>query len=209
MQRLALLICFVTAPTLTFAQGGAVDHSTMHAQHTRAMTSDGDTSRFHENDMAGQRNQPTMPAGVTKNGQSAFAAIQEIVNLLMSDPDTDWSQVDIDALRAHLIDMDNITLRANVMKHEIEGGARFDITSESRGVVASIRTMVPAHVATMDGAGGWSMTSERIDGGASLSVAGVDEQRIRALGFAGIMTVGMHHQTHHLAVASGDDPHAH
>ncbi len=32
-------------------------------------------------------------------GQSAFAAIHEIVVMLEGDPKTDWSKVDIDALR--------------------------------------------------------------------------------------------------------------
>src|SRR5438046_3161300 len=38
-------------------------------------------------------------------GQSAFAAIQEIVALLEADPGTDWTKVDIEALRRHLVDM--------------------------------------------------------------------------------------------------------
>ena len=46
---------------------------------------------------------PTMP------GQDAFGAIQEIVQILDADPKTDWSKVDLDALRQHLIDMNEIT----------------------------------------------------------------------------------------------------
>jgi hypothetical protein len=42
----------------------------------------------------------------TQPGQSAFAAIQEIVAMLEADPKTDWSRVNIEALRQHLIDMD-------------------------------------------------------------------------------------------------------
>ncbi|QYX58087.1 hypothetical protein K1T73_06885 [Roseovarius sp. SCSIO 43702] len=33
--------------------------------------------------------------------------------------------------------------------------------------------------------------------------------RFRAVGFIGVMTVGMHHQAHHLALAVGQNPHAH
>ena len=40
-------------------------------------------------------------AGVapTQSGQAAFAAIQEIVGILEADPRTDWTKVDVEALR--------------------------------------------------------------------------------------------------------------
>ena len=50
---------------------------------------------------------PTMP------GQEAFGTIQEIVRILEADPATDWSKVNIAALREHLIDMDEVTMRAD------------------------------------------------------------------------------------------------
>jgi hypothetical protein len=34
-------------------------------------------------------------------------------------------------------------------------------------------------------------------------------QRIRGLGFIGILVSGSHHQAHHLAMAKGTFPHAH
>jgi len=150
-----------------------------------------------------------VPEGILEGGQSAFAAIQEIVEQLMADPETDWSRVDIEALRQHLIDMDNVTLRANVAARDIEGGARFEAMSDNAAVIASIRAMVPAHAATMNGIEGWTMQAEEIPGGAVLTVTGSDPDRIRALGFIGVMTVGMHHQAHHLALATGQNPHAH
>jgi hypothetical protein len=54
---------------------------------------------------------PTMP------GQAAFGAIQEIVRLLEADPNTDWSKVDLEALRQHLIDMNDVTLKANARRN--------------------------------------------------------------------------------------------
>src|ERR1019366_1336233 len=67
----------------------------------------------------------------TQPGQAAFGTIQEIVEILEADPATDWSKVDIDALRQHLIDMDNVTLRARVVTTPVLGGARFDITGDN------------------------------------------------------------------------------
>ncbi|KPP85477.1 MAG: Alpha-acetolactate decarboxylase [Rhodobacteraceae bacterium HLUCCO07] len=153
----------------------------------------------------------TTPADPREAGQSAFAAIQEIVAHLMADPDTDWASVDIEALRQHLVDMDNVTLRARVETQPVDGGARFVVTSDDPAVTASIRAMVPAHAATMDGVEGWHLSAEPAEGGAILTATGNDdaEPRIRGLGFIGLMTVGMHHQAHHLAIATGQAPHVH
>ena len=148
---------------------------------------------------------PTLREG----GQSAFAAIQEITAALMADPATDWTKVDIEALRQHLIVMDNVTLRADVASEEIDGGARVMVTSADPAVMASIRAMVMAHVATMNGVEGWDMQAEEVDGGAVMIVTGPDTARIRGIGFIGLMTVGMHHQAHHLALASSQNPHDH
>ena len=142
-------------------------------------------------------------------GQAAFAAIQEIVGLLEADPATDWSKVDIEALRRHLIDMDNVTLRSAVAAEPVDGGMRFTVTGEGP-VVGSIRRMVAAHVATMNGTDGWSYRAEERPDGAALTVmssrAG-DAAKIRALGFIGVMARGMHHQDHHLMIARGMGPH--
>lgn len=142
----------------------------------------------------------------TEPGQGAFAAIAEIVALLQSDPATDWASVDIEALRQHLIDMDNVTMRSEVAVGPIPGGARFQVTSPDLAVANSIRRMLTAHTATMDGSGVWQMTAVPSPAGAEITVIG-DEAQVRALGFVGLMTVGMHHQAHHLAIAKGTNPH--
>lgn len=41
---------------------------------------------------------------------------------------------------------------------------------------------------------------------ADMTVTG-DEAQIRALGFVGVMTVGLHQQAHHLAIAAGTNVH--
>lgn len=148
-------------------------------------------------------------AGVTEGGQSAFAAIAEIVGALNADPATDWPNVNIEALRQHLIDMDNVTLHAVVAATPTPIGARFAVTSTEAAVAASIRRMVAAHAATMNGANGWTLTASDVDGGAELMVGGTeaDAARINGLGFIGVLTLGMHHQAHHLMIAKGLNPH--
>ena len=196
MIRFAFFVTLLAFPGLALAQDTAGQHGGM--RHVPGMSHEGHGM-----------NVDAFPAGLMEGGQSAFAAIQEIVAQLMADPTTDWSRVDIEALRQHLIDMDNVTLRARVRVEEIQGGARFEATSEDAAVTSSIRVMVPAHAATMDGVEGWTMQAAEIPGGAALVVTGADPDRIRALGFIGVMTVGMHHQAHHLALAAGQNPHAH
>jgi hypothetical protein len=93
---------------------------------------------------------------------------------------------------------------------DIGGGIRFEATSDTPAVAASTKRMVTAHVMTMDGANGWTLQAAEIPGGATLTVTPAnasDLDKIRGLGFIGVMTVGMHHQEHHLAIATGRSAH--
>ena len=150
------------------------------------------------------------PAGgmPTEPGQAAFGAIQEIVRMLLTDPATNWSKVNIDALRQHLIDMDELTLHAEAKKAPIENGLRVLVTGGGRTIEA-IQRMVPAHAQDINGLYGWSVQAKTIPDGEELTVTGnsaADEQKIRALGFMGIMVLGTH-QMHHLAIAKGEMMH--
>ena len=143
-------------------------------------------------------------------GQDAFGAIAEIVAMLEADPATDWSKVDIEALRQHLIDMNEVTLNAAAVAKPIEGGLEISVTGSGRSL-AAIQRMVPAHAAEIDGSKGWSAKVSPLGNGVLLTVTASDPkevQHIRALGFAGIMTSGSHHQAHHLAMAKGEPIHA-
>lgn len=141
----------------------------------------------------------------TEPGQAAFGAIQEIVRMLQADPMTNWSKVDIDALRQHLIDMDELTLHANAKKEPVEKGLRILVIGGGRTLEA-IHRMVPAHVQDINGLYGWSVQAKAVPDGEELTVTGTgtaDEQKIRALGFMGIMVLGTH-QMHHSAMAKGE-----
>jgi hypothetical protein len=208
MHRLAAF-ALLLLPTAALAQQPAPPHAHTMAQggmpmdHMRMM----DHARMMQGHMDGA--QPSHAgAAPTEPGQAAFAAIQEIVQILEADPRTDWSKVDIEALRQHLIDMNNVTLRARVASEPIDGGMRFTVTGDG-AVRDSIRRMAAAHAATMDGNGGWHFTVKDTDGGSifEVRVPPQDMARLKGLGFIGVMTVGMHHQEHHLMVARGEHPH--
>jgi hypothetical protein len=160
-------------------------------------------------DMDHSKHMAMMQGMPSEGGQSAFAAIQEIVGLLEADPDTDWSKVNIEALRQHLIDMDNVTHRAHVTASEADGAVIFDVSGDGE-VQASIQRMVLAHAATMNGVDGWSYAAEKTATGARLTVTPADPSelvKLKGLGFIGIMAQGMHHQMHHLMLARGMAPH--
>lgn len=165
----------------------------------------GDHAMHHANTIA----EPQTPAPMAQEaGQSAFAAIQEIVALLEADPQTDWSKVNIDALRAHLVDMDNVTMRARVKAQPVKGGTAFIVSADDPEIIGSIQRMVTAHAAMMNGVGGMQMRASDRPYGAMLIVVG-PEEKINGLGFFGLMAAGMHHQPHHLAIARGGNPHQH
>ena len=145
----------------------------------------------------------------TETGQSAFAAIQEIVAKLEADPGTDWSTVNIEALRQHLIDMDLVTTQASVVVEKLDDGRRFSVTGVGP-VADAIQRMAAGHAATMNGVGGWTFIAKTLSNGAALTAKppSTDQLgKLDALGFIGVMTLGMHHQEHHWMIAKGGQPH--
>jgi hypothetical protein len=209
----------VVATTYAFAQmqpGGPMgmhgqmqDSGTMAEMHRQMMqgqsTHDG-MMGMHGGMMGHQQpgavNTPTMP------GQDAFGAIQEIVQVLQTDPKTDWSKVSIEALRQHLIDMNEVTLHAAAAQRDLDGGIEIAVTGEGRTLEA-IKRMVPAHVSELREIG-WDARSEDLPNGVKLTVMANDAQpltKLKALGFMGIMVQGNHHQPHHLMMALGKFAH--
>lgn len=185
--RRFVTIAALLGPSVGFAQ----EH-----KHTPGMTHPGATPQL------------------TQPGQAVFGAISEIVRILMADSTTDWSKVNVEKLRQHLIDMDDVTMRSAVVQEAVPGGARFTVTGEGR-VVAAIRRMTRSHSQMMSAQGEQRITVEEVPGGARLTVVAAKagdagaQERIRGLGFIGYMTLGDHHAPHHLALARGETPEAH
>ena len=143
---------------------------------------------------------PTMP------GQDAFGAIQEIVRILDADPKTDWSKVDLEALRQHLIDMNEVTLKADAAPKQIDGGLEIAVTGNGRTLIA-IQRMIPAWVQMANGLNGWNAKAAPLPNGELLTVTATSSkevQHIRGLGFIGLLVSGAWHQPHHLAMAKGE-----
>lgn len=209
MSRVAVTVVLATA------LGGAVLAHTVFAQHPPAPgagrphqhesgSSHGDMDAQHLRMMRGMTGaRPTMP------GQDAFGAIAEIVGILEADPATDWSKVDLERLRQHLIDMNEVMLHSVVKQTPVAGGLAMEISGSGRTEQA-IRAMVVPHAAELDRMPEWSATTLVIPGGVRLTVVAERPDdtkllaRIRGLGFAGLLAQGAHHQPHHLAMAKGE-----
>jgi hypothetical protein len=206
MWRVALAIALGVALT------GAVVAHTVFAQNQPAAAHDHGAMPSHGPDVHARHMQmmhgmtgggPTMP------GQDAFGAIAEIVRILDADPTTDWTKVDLERLRQHLIDMNEVVLRAAVKQTPVPGGLAIEITGTGRTEQA-IRAMVVPHAGELERMPSFVAKTEPIAGGVRLTAVAknVDDAkvvaRIRGLGFAGMMTEGAHHQAHHLAMAKGE-----
>ncbi|MFT5065953.1 MAG: hypothetical protein ACJAXK_002351 [Yoonia sp.] len=144
-----------------------------------------------------------------ETGQSQFAAISEIVAILREDPKTDWAKIDIDGLRSHLVDMDNVTTKAVVETTANAMTVTFLVTGNA-AVAPSIQRMVLAHSPMLQQATGWSVKATEHADGATMVVTltSLNEMtEVTGLGFFGLMTIGAHHQRHHLMIAQGNSPH--
>ena len=156
-----------------------------------------------QHDMSGPR--PTSP------GNAAFGTISEIVRMLDADPNTDWSRVNIEALRQHLIDMDLVLKTSTVKQRNVAGGVELDVTGTG-ATVAAVRRMAVNHTRMLDGSQ-YRASATNIAGGAKLTITAANQSdssavaRIRGLGFAGLFTEGDHHAMHHLMLAKGQAVH--
>ena len=198
----ALGLLFMQLPAL------AAPMDQQHKMHGKM-----DHSNMDHSQMNMQKPAKTMK-GMTQTqpkepGQGAFATIAEIVVLLTNDPKTDWSKVNIDALRDHLIDMDELVLRANSKMTASHDKIVFTVTGSGRTLKA-IHTMVPAHSGVLTRTTDWKIKAEMTSDGAIMTITSDAPgalKKAKALGFFGVMATGAHHQPHHFAMAKGATGH--
>ena len=88
------------------------------------------------------------------------------------------------------------------------GGLVMDVTGVGR-TESAIRAMLIPHATEIDQMPGLAAKTETIPDGVRLTVTARDTEdtkavaRVRGLGFIGLLTLGAHHQPHHLAMARG------
>lgn len=186
---------------ILFSVGGmTASAEEQHTQHSEHMEMQAQSEAQFQSE-AQTMDVMAMP---TEGGQAAFTAIAEIVALLNADPNTDWSQVDIDRLRHHLVDMNELTLNAVAVRRLDGNAVVFEISGHGRTLQA-IKAMVPTHALELAKIAGWDVSTEVKSQSVILKlVANADElKKIQALGFFGLMAMQAHHQAHHWGMATG------
>ncbi|MHB1328330.1 MAG: hypothetical protein ACYC2K_09025 [Gemmatimonadales bacterium] len=147
-----------------------------------------------------------------EGGQAAFAALAEVVRILESDPETDWSKVNLEGLRQHLLDMDDVTLRSLITTRTVPGGIDAEVTGTGRAV-ASIQGMLRNHAEFMNVQSAFRATVTPTATGARIAIRAAKPSdaaavtKLRGLGVIGWLALDAHHTTHHLALARGTMTH--
>ena len=204
---LGLAALLITAPLLAQSPPATPPPGHQMGQHMQGHQMQGHHMHGHHG-TAAPAGAPTLP------GQDAFGAIAEVVRLLEADPETDWTRVDLERLRQHLIDMNEVVLRAEVKSRQVPAGLSMDITGAPR-TARGIRAMVAPHAVELDRMTDWAARTEPLAGGLRLTVTARAPEdtktvaRIRGLGFIGLLVQGGHHGPHHLAMARGEMPAGH
>jgi hypothetical protein len=144
-------------------------------------------------------------------GTGPFAALQEVVNKLEDNPGTNWKKVNVEDLRLHLVEMHDMTINVEVSQQDVKGGFKATITPTTPRSTKSLTNVLSRHPGAMKAETGWDMQVKNDDGIFTMTVTTdkeYDVAEVRGLGYIGIMAYGDHHQAHHWAIASGENPHA-
>jgi len=144
---------------------------------------------------------------LTKPGNDIFGTIQEVVQKLESNPDTDWSQVNLEALRQHLLDMKAFTEEVQVLtKGEIKKGVEITVRPQTERAVLALKKLFAMHPGMIKKEKGWDMIAKQ-DGDKWILTCTTDDEaeveKVRALGYIGLLAEGSHHQLHHWMIATG------
>jgi hypothetical protein len=173
------------------------------------------TNIFAENNHSAMHHQQMMKAtesNLTQAGNDIFATIQEVIIKLNNNPDTDWSKVDIEALRQHLLDMNDMAVNVEILNQKpLINGLRIALQGTTARAEKTLVRVFKAHPMHLKRETGWDMQVERY--GKQFIVTTTTEkpgqtQKIIALSYIGLMAYGKHHQVHHWGMSTGQNPHA-
>ena len=193
---IAVAAIAISSTAISKMHHGAMNHS--------AMMNHGS---MNHNQLTAQTNTATL----VESGTDPFAVIQEAITALEANPNTNWEKVNIEALRSHLVEMQDMTLNIDVVQSQVNKGFKAIVTPTTDRAAKSLTKVLSAHPMQMKAETGWDMQVQNNDGVFTLTVTtdnAKDVAKIRGLGYIGVMAYGNHHQPHHWAIASGDNPHA-
>ena len=204
----AIVVAVVAIIIVILSQNHKImNHSYM--EHTSDMEHSSDMN--HNTNSADHTLVRNSNSVLTEAGTDPFAVIQEAIALLEANSDTDWSVVNIEALRSHLVEMQDMTLNVTVEQQPINFGFMAVITPTTNRALESMIQVLSVHPSQMKIETDWNMTVTNNNGIFTITVTTdklSDVDKIRGLGYIGIMAYGNHHQPHHWAMASGENPHS-
>ncbi|MGD8592894.1 MAG: hypothetical protein PVF82_08685 [Gammaproteobacteria bacterium] len=173
----------------------------------------GEDEHHQHADHSSSHNHMMSASPLTAAGNYAFFTIQEAIEKLDADPNTDWSKVNLEALRQHLVDMQNFTLNVKVLSQKpLKNGMQAVVRPDNEDAAASLDRVFDAHPAQLKKETGWNMSVTKQDGLYTVTVTTnnpAEVAKIRGLGYIGAMATGAHHQSHHWSMAKGENPHQH
>ena len=144
---------------------------------------------------------------LTMPGNEVFGTIQEVVKKLEADPDTDWSKVNLEALRQHLLDMKAFTEEVEVLSNKpFENGVKIQVRPKSQRAGGALKRLFSMHPAMLKKEKGWIMETRKKSDRWTITFTTNEESdigKIRGLGYIGLMAAGAHHQSHHWMIATG------
>ena len=177
------------------------------AQHRDASSSEMQTGHHEASAMQGTKTVLQAP------GQAVFGAVQEAIRQLEADSTTDWSEVDVDRLRQHLIDMHHVAVNVSVEgQTPIEKGLELRVRPTKEAARASLDRVLKAHPMMLKQETGWTMAVDEKGSAYVLRVTTSEPSevaKIRGLGYMGVLAYGQHHQRHHWHLVKGKHPHRH
>jgi hypothetical protein len=107
--------------------------------------------------------------------------------------------------------MQDMTINVDVKQQYIDNGFQAVVTPTTNRAVKSLTRVLSGHPAQMKAETGWDMQVSNNNDIFTLTVVSKkahEVAKIRGLGYIGVMSYGNHHQPHHWAMASGENPHA-
>lgn len=143
---------------------------------------------------------------LTESGNDVFGAIQQVIKQLEQNPNTDWSQVDLEALRQHLLDMKAFTEEVEVLSQTpIDQGIEIHVKPQSEQAVKALTNVLSKHPSMLKSEMGWNMSAIQKDDQWVITCTtekASEVDKIRGLGYIGLLAAGAHHQLHHWMIAT-------
>ena len=165
----------------------------------------------HHNTHQGPHHDAMEQGELTEAGNSIFATVQEVIRRLQQDPDTDWSKVDLEGLRQHLLDMKDIAENVEVVdQRRMPNGVTLVVAPLTTRADEALERVLSAHPEQLRRETGWEMIVGRQGDQFRITTTSEDPDDtaiINGLGYIGLMAYGNHHQAHHWAMGSGKNPH--